>query len=70
MQTLLQPNIFLTRKDAARVLAETGLPVRESTLERLALREGGPEYRLINGRALYTRAWLEAWVRQQLDGQG
>lgn len=65
--SLLQPNVFLTRKDAARLLQECGLPVRESTLERLRPETGGPVCCRINGRWLYRREWLEDWVKQQVS---
>ena len=63
---LLRPNVFLTRKDAAELLRNTGLQISESTLERLASNDDGPKFRKINGRALYTREWLEEWLQKQM----
>ena len=66
--SLLNPNSFLLRQGATAVIRETGLPVKESTLENLAASGKGPPYRIVNGRAVYTRADLEAWLTEQVRG--
>lgn len=64
--SLLNTRTFLTRKDAAAVLREAGLPVKESTLENSATSGKGPPYRILNGRALYLRHELEQWLERQV----
>lgn len=67
--SLLQPKTFLTRRDAAALLREAGVPVRDSTLESTASNGQGPKYSIVNGRALYVRADLEAWLEQRVRGE-
>jgi hypothetical protein len=70
--SLLERQSFLIRvgaNSATEVLREAGVPVTDSTLESLAAAGKGPRYRIINGRAVYQRADLEAWLAQQLRGE-
>jgi hypothetical protein len=54
---------FLDRKSAAAYLSKRGVRMSVSTLEKLA--ERGPRYAIINGRAVSTQEWLDAWVDAQ-----
>lgn len=67
--SLLNPKTFLPRKAATDVLREAGVPAKDSTLESLATAGKGPPYRIINGRALYLRDEIEAWLEQQVRGK-
>jgi hypothetical protein len=54
---------FLSRADARGYLKEThGVELGVTGLTNLASDAKGPRYALINGRALYTREWLDSWV--------
>jgi hypothetical protein len=56
---------YLTREKAAEYLNCAGVPVRGAGLKDHANRGTGPEYALINGRALYTQESLDRWVADQ-----
>jgi hypothetical protein len=56
------PDVLLTRADAAAALTEVGYPVAKATLATKATRGGGPPYIVFNGRALYKWADLLAWA--------
>lgn len=62
---LPESGTYLTRRQAAEELRATGLPITESSLACLATTGRGPAYALINGRALYTRAGLAAWLQKE-----
>ncbi len=62
---LLDPDTFLTRDRAAEVLTAAGIPTSRATLEQLAVKRAGPPYSVVNGRAIYRRADLEAWIKTQ-----
>lgn len=55
---------WLRRKDATAELKKIGVPVKRTTLETMASKGTGPQYRIINGQALYTREWLDEWLQQ------
>lgn len=56
---------FLTRQKAAEHLKSVGIPVKGDGLKDHASRGTGPAYTIINGRALYRREDLDAWVAAQ-----
>ena len=66
--SLLTPGTFLTRKDAAALLREAGVPCTHTTLQNIAGRKG-PPYRILRGRAVYLRNELERWLEQQVSGE-
>ena len=54
---------YLTRPDAREYLnAKHGIGLGKTALENLASEGRGPKYSRINGRTLYTREDLDAWV--------
>lgn len=57
---------YLTRATAADYLTdEKGVKTTTQTLADKASAGAGPRYSIINGRALYTEADLDAWVAEQ-----
>jgi hypothetical protein len=52
----------LDRRQAAEYLTKCGLKTSANTLEKLACLGGGPRYRRIGNRALYTLQDLDAHV--------
>ena len=56
---------YLTRKEQATYLRARGVPITAQTLADLASENAGPRYAIINGRALSTAEWLDAWVDAQ-----
>jgi hypothetical protein len=65
--SLLNPGTFLTRKDAAALLRDAGVPCTATTLQNIAGRSG-PPYRILRGRAVYLRGELEQWLEKQVRG--
>ena len=59
------PNVLLTREQAARALSDAGYPTATSTLTTKACRGGGPVYRLFGVRALYRWADLLEWAESK-----
>ena len=57
------PDVLLTRADAAAALTEAGYPVARATLATKATRGGGPPYFCFNGRALHKWGELLEWAR-------
>ena len=58
---------FLTRKQSAEFLTEQGLPVTNTTLQKLASVGGGPEYCIFGNRAVYAPENLLAWAEAKLS---
>lgn len=59
---------FLNRRRAAEFLTGiTDLSITDQRLADLASKGQGPEYGVINGRAVYTEENLTAWVSAQLS---
>ncbi len=57
---------FRNRSSAATYLNdEKGVPTTAVGLANLASRGRGPNYSIVNGRALYTEADLDAWIAEQ-----
>lgn len=56
---------FRIRPDATQYVREKGVPMGDGGLKDLANRGRGPRYSIINGRAVYTDADLDAWIEQQ-----
>lgn len=56
---------YLDRDGARDYLREQGVPIGDNALKDLHRRSSGPRYAIINGRALYTRDDLQAWVAEQ-----
>jgi hypothetical protein len=57
---------YMDRQRAAEYLQSLGIQTTASGLENRAWRGGGPRYSIVNGRALYTKADLDAWVAEQV----
>lgn len=58
---------YLSRKEAAEYLAERGLRISHTTLQKFATVGGGPTYRRFGSRAVYTPADLDAWAESKLS---
>lgn len=56
---------YLDRDRSRDFIREQGIPIGDNALKDLATRGTGPAYVLINGRALYTRESLLAWIESQ-----
>ena len=57
---------YLDRARAADYLAERGITTSQQGLADRASRGIGPRYAIINGRAVYTQADLDAWIAEQV----
>jgi hypothetical protein len=57
---------FYSRKDAARILSDRGIPAAPATLAKYATTGGGPEMTKFGRRVLYTPASLDAWLASRL----
>jgi hypothetical protein len=57
---------YLTRSEASAYLASRGVSYTTATLQKLVTRGGGPAYRLMGNRALYTTADLDAWIDHKI----
>jgi hypothetical protein len=62
----VQPK-FLDRAAVVSYLATLGVKTSVPTLQNLASQGCGPRYCLINGRALSTAEWVDAWVAAQAE---
>jgi hypothetical protein len=61
---------FLPRGDAADYLSrKLGVKVTPASLEQRATRGSGPAFRVVLGRAVYSRAALDAWAGAQLSAE-
>ncbi|MEX1994901.1 MAG: hypothetical protein WD929_09570 [Steroidobacteraceae bacterium] len=58
----LQHNTFLTRTAATAALIDAGVPLSPKSLEYMATKGTGPKFRIVNGRAVYRRGDLQAWM--------
>ncbi len=56
---------FLTRRLAAEYLTAQGVSTSEQGLADKASRGRSPKYAIVNGRAVYTLADLDAWIAEQ-----
>ena len=57
---------FLTRRAARSYLTEVhGIELGVAGLENMASDGTGPHYAKIAGRAVYTREWLDTWVKAE-----
>jgi hypothetical protein len=56
---------FLPRAAAAKHLTKKGVPTTASALANQASDGIGPRYAIINGRAIYREADLDAWLTEQ-----
>jgi hypothetical protein len=56
------PDLLLTRRDAAAALTEAGYPTRPATLATKASRGGGPPFRKYGRRVLYRWADCLGWA--------
>jgi hypothetical protein len=57
--------LYLDRKRAREFLTECGVDIGTSKLGDLAAAAQGPKYSIVNGRCLYTRENLLAWLAQE-----
>jgi len=57
---------FYSRKEAARILCERGIPTAPATLAKLATIGGGPEMCKFGRRVFYTTASLDSWIASRL----
>lgn len=55
-----------TREEAAAYLNEQGALIKGDGLKDHASRGTGPAYSIVNGRAVYTEAALDAWIAEQM----
>jgi hypothetical protein len=58
-------SIYLDRNTATGVIREQGVPLGNTALANLASDDRGPQYSIINGRALYKREDLLKWISDQ-----
>jgi hypothetical protein len=57
---------FYSRKEAARIVTERGIPTAPATLAKLATTGGGPEMSKFGRRVFYTPAALDSWIASRL----
>jgi hypothetical protein len=60
------PSALLRRKATAAALTEAGFPVAAATLATMAVRGGGPPYRLFGRVPLYRWDEVHAWAAARL----
>jgi hypothetical protein len=65
MTSITPGTLFLTRRDATLFLRALGVKCGAKALEALASVGGGPNFRIIRGKALYTEPDLLAWLNEQ-----
>jgi hypothetical protein len=58
---------YLTRAEASEYLASRGVPYSKLTLQKLVTTGGGPVYRRLGNRALYTTDDLDAWIQARMS---
>jgi hypothetical protein len=56
---------YLDRETVRKKLDEKGVKIGKTALANMASDGTGPDYVLINGRALYTEEALDAWLNNQ-----
>ena len=61
------PEILLTRDQAAAALTAAGFPVKPKTLATKASRGGGPPFRRFGAKPLYRWADCVEWARSRLS---
>lgn len=61
------PQTYIDRPAAAAYLTARGLKTTVQALADLKYRSKGPRCAVVNGRALYTRPWLETWLEEQVE---
>lgn len=61
-----EPDVLLTRRDAAAALRAAGFPVAEKTLATKATRGGGPPYQAFGPRVLYRWGDALAWAQGRM----
>jgi hypothetical protein len=62
-----QQESYLSRAQAAAYCKERGVPCSVGTLEKFAVKGGGPYFKKWhNGRTLYPKDKLEAWITAQI----
>lgn len=66
MTSLLAPDTWLTREAATAALNAAGIPTTPNSLDYLAGQGRGPKFSKVNGRAIYKRADLEAWIASHM----
>ena len=59
--------MLLDTLSAARRLTELGASRSPATLRKLLCTGGGPRFRRLNGKPVYTMADLEAWIEDRLS---
>jgi hypothetical protein len=64
---------FFTRADAAKYIAQHGLPVNKRSLDNMAAGRWkytkGPEYTIIGDQAIYLQKQLDAWLNEQSNDE-
>lgn len=60
------PNVLLTRRQAAAALSEAGYPTATATLATKATRGGGPPFSKDGPRVLYRWGDCLTWARDEL----
>jgi hypothetical protein len=56
---------YLDRKRATKCVRDEGVQLGDTALANLASDGKGPKYAIINGRALYRREDILAWIAEQ-----
>jgi hypothetical protein len=56
---------YKVRTEATDFVRSRGVPIGKTQLAELAALGRGPQYSIINGRALYREADLLAWIETQ-----
>lgn len=57
---------YRNRESAAQYLKDRGIDTTPQGLADHAYRGRGPNYAIVNGRAVYTEAALDAWIAEQV----
>lgn len=61
----MQQKKYLTDPEAHNAIRDRGVPIGKNALKDHRSRGTGPKYAIINGRALYTTEWIDAWIAEQ-----
>jgi len=62
----IDPEMLLTREQAANMLTAAGYPVRPATLATMATRGGGPSYHRFGNKPLYRWGVALDWAKSRL----
>jgi hypothetical protein len=63
---MIQPDTLLIRQQVAERLNEHGFPIKQTSLETMASRGGGPPFRKFGSKPLYRWGDVLEWANNRL----